>query len=195
MITDERRIACPISCIIIVALCAFLINCSKSYATRELQETTLDIARNSENIVVAKCISSESRWNEQGSLIFTYVTFQVQDTVHGEMKDENLTLRFLGGRVGDTVQYVADMPEFYESEEVMLFLGPKNRSGYQTLSSIQSGVLRVKTDSETGNRLITTPTTGIPMYKEDTNKSISSPYNNEVLLGDLIYSLKKAINN
>jgi len=195
MITNNGKAAYPIFCIIIVALGTFLINCSKSYATRELQETTWDIARRSENIVVAKCISTESKWNEQGSLIFTYITFQVQDIVQGEIKEDNLTLRFLGGRVGDTVQSVPDMPEFYENEEVMLFLGPKNRSGYQTLSSIQSGVLRIETDSETGNRLISTPTTGIQMYKENTNKSISSPYNDEVLLGDLIYSLKKAINN
>jgi hypothetical protein len=193
MILSYRKITYAIPCILIIFLGTFFINCSKSYATRELEETTLDIARSSNNIVVAKCISTESRWNEQGSLIFTYVTFQLQDTVKGDSTEENLALRFLGGRVGDTVQSVPDMPEFSENEEVMLFLGPKNKSGYQTLSSIQNGVLRIQTDLDTGNKLITTPTTGIQIYKRNTDKSISSPYSDGVLLEDFNYSLKKAI--
>jgi hypothetical protein len=193
MILTDRRITHTISYMLIICLGILFINCSKSYATRELEETTLDIARRSENIVVARCVSTESKWNEQGSLIFTYVTFQVHDTVQGENTEDNLTLRFLGGRVGDTVQTVPDMPQFSENEEVMLFLGPKNRSGYQTLSSIQNGVLRIKTDSETGKKLITTPTTGFQIYKTNTDEPMSTPYGNGVLLEDFSYSLKKAI--
>ena len=193
MIPNHGKKRYAISFVLIISLGTFFINCSKSYATRELEETSLDIARSSDNIVVAKCISAESKWNEQGSLIYTYVTFQVQDDVKGETKEGNLTLRLLGGRVGDTVQTVPDMPQFSENEEVMLFLGPKNRSGYQTLSSIQKGVLRIKTDSETGKKLITTPTTGIQIYKRNTDKSISSPDENGVLLEDFNYSLQKAI--
>lgn len=193
MILTDRKITHTISFILIICLGIFFINCSKSYATRELEENTLDIARRSENIVVARCVSTESKWNEQGSLIFTYVTFQVQDTVQGENTEDNLTLRFLGGRVGDTVQTVPDMPQFSENEEVMLFLGPKNRSGYQTLSSIQNGVLRIRIDPETGNQLITTPTTGFQIYKRNTDEPMSKPYGNGVLLEDFNYSLKKAI--
>jgi hypothetical protein len=193
MILGDRKINYAIPSMLIIFLGTFFINCSKSYATRELQETTFEIARRSEKIVVARCVSTESKWNEQGSLIFTYITFQVQDAVQGENTEDNLTLRFLGGRVGDTVQSVPDMPEFSENEEVMLFLGPRNKSGYQTLSSIQNGVLRIRTDSETGNKLITTPTTGIQIYKTNTGKSISPAYSNGVLLDDFIYSLTKAI--
>jgi hypothetical protein len=193
MIHNDGKLTYTVSLILIISLGTFFINCSKSYATRELQETTFDIATRSENIVVARCLSTESKWNKQGSLIFTYVTFQVQDTVQGENTEDNLTLRFLGGRVGDTVQSVPDMPEFSENEEVMLFLGPKNRSGYQTLSSIQNGVLRIRTDSATGKKLITTPTTGIQIYKINTDKSMASPDENGVLLEDFNYSLKKAI--
>ena len=193
MNVGTRTINYTITCILIMFLGTLFINCSKSYATRELQETTLDVAKKSDNIVVARCISEESRWNEQGSLIFTYVTFQVQDTVQGENKQDKLTLRFLGGRVGETVQTVPDVPEFSENEEVMLFLGPKNKSGYQTLSSVQNGVLRIKADSETGKKLITSPTTGIQLYKINTGEPMSKPNNNGVLLEDFNYSLKKAL--
>jgi hypothetical protein len=193
MILSDRKTTCTILVLLLTSLGVFFINCSKSYATRELRETTLDIARSSDSIVVAKCISAESKWNEQGSLIYTYITFQVQDNVKGETSRENLTLRFLGGRVGDTVQSVPDMPQFSENEEVLLFLGPKNRSGYHTLSSIENGVLRIKTDPETGKRLITSPTTGIQLYKRNTDEPMSRPYSNGVSLEDFNYSLKKAI--
>jgi hypothetical protein len=193
MILSDRKLTYTIFFVLVISLGTFFINCSKSYATRELEESTLDIARSSDNIVVAKCIAAESKWNEQGSLIYTYITFQVQDNVKGETNEENLTLRFLGGRVGDTVQSVPDMPQFSENEEVLLFLGPKNRSGYQTLSSIQNGVLRIKTDSESGKRLIITPTTGIQLYKRNTDEAMSTPYSNGVLLEDFNYSLKKVI--
>ncbi len=193
MVLCERKRNYAVICTLIIFLGTLFINCSKSYATRELRETTLDVANRSENIVVAKCVSNESRWNEQGSLIFTYVTFQVHDTVQGENTEDKLTLRFLGGRVGDTVQTVPDMPQFADNEEVMLFLGPKNRSGYRTLSSIENGVLRIKTDSETGKKLITSPTTGIRLYDLNTGKPMSTTYNNGVLLEDFNYSLKKAI--
>lgn len=193
MILSDRKITYAIFVLLLTSLGIFFINCSKSYATRELRETTLDIARSSESIVVAQCISAESKWNEQGSLIYTYVTFQVQDNVKGEASKENLTLRFLGGRVGDTVQTVPDMPQFSENEEVLLFLGPKNRSGYQTLSSIENGVVRIKTDPETGKRLITTPTPGIQLYKSNTEQRMSTPYSNGVSLEDFNYSLRKAI--
>jgi hypothetical protein len=192
MILNDRKIAYAISIMSMIFLGIFFINCSKSYATRELQETTLDIAKRSENIVVAKCISSESKWNEQGSLIYTYITFQVEDNVEGE-STENLTLRFLGGRVGDTVQTVPDMPQFSENEEVLLFLGPENKSGYHTLSSIENGVLRIRTDSGTGDKIIITPTTGLQIYKTNTDKPIPSPHSNGVLLEDFSYSLTRAI--
>lgn len=193
MTLNDRKITYAISIVAMIFLGTFFIKCSKSYATRELQQTTLDIARNSENIVVAKCISSESRWNEQGSFIYTYLTFKVEDNVEGKSTDESLTLRFLGGRVGDIVQTVPDMPEFSEDEEVLLFLGPKNNSGYHTLSSIENGVLRIRTDSETGEKIVITPTTGIQIYKTNADKAIPQPQRNGVSLEDFTYSLKQAI--
>lgn len=193
MIFNCRNTINPITLMLVIFIWASFINCSKSYATRELRETTLDVATRSEEIVVARCVSAESRWNEQGSLIFTYLTFQVEDAVKATNERDSLTLRIFGGRVGDIVQSVPDMPEFSENEEVMLFLGPRNESGYQTLSSIANGVLRIHDDPKTGNKLITVPTRGLQIFKKDTDESLSASDENEVLLGDLIYSLKKAM--
>lgn len=179
--------------LIVFVLGIYFLNFPKSYATRELQESNLDVAKRSEAIVVARCISSESKWNDEGTLIFTYVTFKIEDTVEGENLDELLTLRLIGGQVGDIVQTVPDLPKFNEDGEVILFLGQKNKDGYPTLSSMKNGTLQIQTDKNGGQRIVTTPTSGIEIYRENTERKINSIQADGVLLEDMIYSLRKAL--
>lgn len=171
----------------------YILNCSKTYATRELQESNLDVAKRSEAIVVARCISYESKWNDEGTLIFTYVTFKIEHTIDGESQDDFLTLRLIGGQVGDVVQTVPDLPRFNEEGEVILFLGQKNEDGYPTLASMKNGALQIQTDKNTGQRIVSTPTSGIEIYRENTERKINSQEANGVLLEDMIYSLRKAL--
>lgn len=195
MLYSNKKITNFTSTILILVLGILFIDCSKTYATREFQETTLDTAKRSENIIVARCISSESRWNNEGTLIFTYVTFQIEDTVKGEDTKEEITLRLIGGKVGDQILSALDIPKFNEDEEVILFLGPKNKAGHPTLTSTKNGVLRILTDRVTRQKKVTTPTTGFKIYKENTEKNISNLEGKRILLEDFVYSLKKAMNN
>jgi len=179
---------------VVFVLSFSFLNCSKSYATRELQESNLDVAKRSEAIVVARCISSESRWNDEGTLIFTYVTFEIQHTIKGKDPKDKLTLKLIGGQVGDVIQTVPDLPVFNEEGEVMLFLGPINKDGYPTLASMKNGALQIQTDIKTGQKIVTTPTSGLEIYRENTEREISSQEAEGVLLEDMIYSLRKALN-
>ncbi len=180
-----------LSYFIIVMVCMFSFSCSKSYATREFSNSTLEMARKSEHVVVAKCISSKSSWDEKHKFIFTYTTFSVEEVVKGETVGDDITLRIIGGQVGDTRVDVPDKPEFLQEEEVILFLGPKNPDGYPTLSSLEKGVLRLKVDEVSGEKIVTTPVTGIKILIKDTENP--APSENGVLLEDLIYSIKKSL--
>ena len=168
-------------------------NCSKSYATREVAKSTLEVAKKADQIVVAECTSSKSKRSEYGNLIFTYSTFYIQESVKGGEIGEEITLRMIGGQVDDLILSVPDMPEFRESEEVILFLGSKNRDGYPTLASLKNGVLRIETDRVTGKKYIATPVSGIELYEQNTTKVISPPFQNGLLLEDFIYSISKAL--
>lgn len=194
MLFSNKKIANFVANILIISLGVLFVNCSETYATRELRETTLDTAKRSENIVLARCISSESKWNDEGSLIFTYVTFQIEDTIKGEDAEDEITLRLIGGQVGDQILSAPDIPNINEDEEVILFLGPKNKAGYPTLTNMKNGVLRIYTDDVTGQGNVITPTTGIPIYKENSSKAISGTQDSKILLEDFIYSLKEATN-
>ncbi|MGH7790816.1 MAG: hypothetical protein ACREOB_00735, partial [Thermodesulfobacteriota bacterium] len=174
---------------LIVFACMFSFGCSKSYATREFSDSTLEIARNSEHIVVAKCISSKSNWDENQRFIFTYTTFSVEEVVKGETVGDDITLRIIGGQVGNTKVDVPDRPEFLQDEEVILFLGPKNADGYPTLSSLKKGVLRLELNEISGEKVVATPVTGIKILRKDSESP--APSESGVLLEDLVYSLKR----
>lgn len=176
---------------LIVSACMLSFGCSKSYATRELSTSTLEISRKSEHVVVAKCISSESNWDEKKQFIFTYTTFSVEEVVNGAGLEDEITLRIVGGQVGDTKVEVPGRPDFTREEVVLLFLGPKNAQGYYTISSLQSGVLRIKTDKVTGTRFVTTPITDMEILRKDTESPALTE--NGVLLEDLIYSIKESL--
>jgi hypothetical protein len=180
--------------ILVIASGILFINCSKTYATRELTETTLGTAKSSEYIVVARCVSTYSEWNEQGSLIYTYVTFQIENTVKGDDSGDELTMRLIGGQVGDRILSAPDIPTFDEAEDVVLFLGPKNKAGYPTLTNMHNGVVRIRTDEISGQRTVTTPISGMQLYKENTSRALPDNRDSKVSLEDFIYSLKKVTN-
>lgn len=177
----------------ILFVCILAFNCSKSFAMREVAKSTLEVAKRADQVVVAECTSSKSKWGEHEKLIFTYSTFLIQESVTGGEPEKEITLRIIGGQVDDLILSAPDMPGFREGEEVILFLGPKNREGYPTLASVQNGVLRIETDRVTGKKYITTPVSGIDLYKENTTKVISPSFQNGLLLEDFIYSIKKSL--
>ena len=178
---------------IIIFACLCFINCSKSQATRELPASTLDIANRAQYVVVGRIISSESKWDDQKAFIFTYTTFSTDQYIKGDGLGDEVTLRIVGGQVGDQILQVPDRPEFNEGQEVVLFLNAKNKYGFYNLSSLMNGVLRIQTDEITGKKILITPTTGIEIFKKNTTKSISQLTRDGILLEDFIHSLKQAI--
>ena len=120
---------------------------------------TAELAKTSKDIVVAKCVSSEVKKDENTGFIYTYTTFKVDESLKGKYDDE-IVLRIIGGTVGDTTIKAPDVPTFSPDEEVVLFLGPKNTMGYPVLKSINRGVYRIQSD-ESGARIITTPVVGL----------------------------------
>jgi len=193
-IIHRRTFLKNFSYFLLFIICFSSFNCTKLHATSETQTTTLDIAKKSEYIVLAQCTSSESKWNEQGTFIFTYTTFSINESIEGNSLEEEITLRYLGGQVDNIIQALPGLPEFNEGEEVILFLGSKNKYGYHNLKSIMSGVLRIQIDETSGQRFVSTKTTGIELYNKNTNKTLKTQTQERVTLQNFIFSLKKAIN-
>ena len=179
------------SLFILIIISFSFLACNKSYATRELPMETAQAAKDSIDIVVAKCISSEVKKDEKSGFIFTYTTFEVSQALKEKYGSENIVLRIVGGKSGDVSVNVPDRPVFVDGEEVVLFLGPKNSAGYPVLHSFNRGVYKVSSD-ETGNKVISTPISGLNVYKTGSDEKVAQ--GEKLTLDDFIYSINQAIN-
>lgn len=175
--------------ILLLFISMMLVNLENSYALKELNIPTPDLARTSTDIVVAKCISSEARQDSQTGLVFTYTTFSIDESLKGKYGEE-LVLRTVGGTVGDKTVSSPFLPGFELNEEVVLFLGPRNSEGYPVLQSINKGVYRVDTDVN-GTKFISTPVNGLNLINSGTNQRIIG--NDKLSLDDFIYSINQTL--
>ena len=129
----------------------------ESHSLKEFSTEILDIAKNSSDIVVAKCISSESRYDEKTGFVYTYTTFKVVQDINNSLGEEEIRLRVVGGQDGDIRTDVHGLKKFDVNQEMVLFLGPQNSKGYHTLSSVINGSLNVHVDESTGKKYIENP--------------------------------------
>ena len=166
-----------------------IIGCTKSHATREIRMDMAELAKTSADVVVAKCISTETKKDENTGLIFTYTTFKVDESLKGEYGDE-IVLRVIGGTVGDTTVNAPDAPRFSPDEEVVLFLGPRNTKGYPMLKSIYSGIYRIRTD-ESGAKVVTPPAGYL--HDADSNAESRVTTDNKIYLDDFIDSISQSM--
>ncbi len=84
-----------------------------------------ELTSEADSILIGKVKKMESRWNEEKTLIYTYVTISVKEhtkTLSGMAEVKEVVVRVRGGEVGDIGLKVSDTPQFREGEEVFLFL-------------------------------------------------------------------------
>lgn len=84
------------------------------YATIE------EITSNSNLIVYGKVNSIYYGWEENN--IYTYTKIEIYDVFKGAEKNRQITVKQLGGKVGDISQEVSGTPRLWDNSEVFLFL-------------------------------------------------------------------------
>lgn len=152
---------------------------------------TGEVAQSAKRIALVRCLSTKTRRVEQyGQAIFTFTTFKVLEEIVGELPD-TFTLRFMGGRVGNTILDSPLLPVFEPGEELVIHLGPDNRDGYPVLFG--QGLLEVKEDRLSGKKVVTSPISGLPLLQAENGKSYVGKAN-AIPLEDLIYSLRAYVN-
>jgi hypothetical protein len=96
---------------------------SLASATTIIPLSVEQLASKSSHVVRARSMQSWTQWNPQHTLIYTYTQFQVVKAFKGA-PEQTITVKQIGGRVGDTVQKVAGVRHFTGGEEDILFLRP-----------------------------------------------------------------------
>lgn len=123
----------------IVVLLVGLLAVPAAFAATVQKLTLQELTKKSDSIVRARVTDATSNWDANHKEIYTYYTFQILEPVKGRKGETTLTLREIGGTVGNIASVVPGMPGFSKGEEVILFLTPKDAAGYPWVMGLQQG--------------------------------------------------------
>ncbi len=98
--------------------------------------------------------------NRSRTKIYTWISVAPTEVLKGSAPGELVTVKIIGGQVGNTVAELRGTPRFRRGERVLLFLEPrKDGDGYLTIGMFM-GKFSLFEDAETGALLVSRPAPG-----------------------------------
>lgn len=111
-----------------------------------------DLTKESTAVLYGKCSKIKSEWNETKDIIYTYVTVVPEEYLKGNLGSEAV-IAVPGGKVGDIIYEVSEMPVFTEGEEVFAFVWT-NPAGKNLITGGYQGKMKIEKDGKTGKRMV-----------------------------------------
>ena len=115
-------------------------------ATTLIRESLDELVRSNRTIVVGEVADVRSYWNADGTFILTDVRVAAHDVLKGNVKDRELTLTLMGGRVGETTTLIIGNAELVPGNSYVLFLNREDLPGVKALTvrSLVQGAFDVR---------------------------------------------------
>jgi len=113
-----------------------------------------------------RCISVESRW--QDGEMWTETRFETLEVNKGLLPGV-VTVRMLGGTVGNLHSHVEGVPAFRPGEEAYLFLWGRGGEPFRVLGWSQ-GAFRIARDPRTGIERVTQDSAAAPLFDPQTRQ-------------------------
>ncbi|MCX5753172.1 MAG: hypothetical protein NTW97_05935 [Candidatus Krumholzibacteria bacterium] len=110
-----------ISRIILLASAAIVMATQSAYSLM-VKVPEAQLIKRSSGIVIGKVIGKQCYWSEDGALIFTDYTVQINKCIKGDPQVTLVKITVVGGHIGDIGLIVSDVPTFELGEEVLLYL-------------------------------------------------------------------------
>lgn len=98
----------------------------------------------SQSVVQANVVDVRSAWNDEHSMIFTYVTLDVIGRLQGSSAQQ-LVVRVPGGTVGDFTSVMEGAPEFHTGDRIVAFISHWF-DGVPMVAGYAAGLSRVNQD-------------------------------------------------
>jgi hypothetical protein len=176
----------------IFILPVFLLCTSLSIFSTTVEKFTLeDLVQKSGRIIVGKCFSTESHWNENNTLILTTSRFLVSEPLKGT-RDSFVTVITVGGTLNGITQTVSGMPEFVPEEEVLLFLEPSRNSNWKPLG-LSQGKFRILRNRVTGEAEVIHSLSGLQLYDPVTRRLSHSEKPSRAPLNQMVERIKRLV--
>ena len=96
-----------------------------------------------QTIIVGTVSDSHTYWTDDGRLILTRHTIEVDETLKG-YPSGTVDVTTVGGTIGDQTLYVSGMPAFGDGERTVLFLESTGR--YRTVVGLGQGKFSIDND-------------------------------------------------
>jgi len=119
-----------------------------SHATTVERLSLDDLVRKAQKIVIGKVSNVQTHWTDNGKLILTTYTVDVQENMKGQTS-RTLEITTVGGRLGDLILNIAGMPSFENGETAVVFV--ENAGGYSTVVGLGQGKFTVTNDEVSNN--------------------------------------------
>lgn len=159
---------------VVLALAALaLLTTSLASATTVEKMSLRDLAKKSDAIMLARVEDETARYDTNKE-IYTYVTLRVLEPVKGPKADAVITIRQLGGTVGDIASIVPGTPSFKKGEEVVVFLTKNDTAGYPWVMGLQQGKYTVTSD-EKGQKNVRNELDGLILLTPDGKTTEGGP--------------------
>jgi hypothetical protein len=115
-------------------------------ATTLIRESLDELVRSNRTIVMGEVVDVHSYWNADGTFILTDVRVAAHDMLKGNVKDREITVTIMGGRVGETTTLIIGNAELVPGNSYVLFLNEEDLPGVKALTvrSLVQGAFDVK---------------------------------------------------
>jgi len=147
------------------AALALLLLLGTVFATTIVPVSVERLTKESSHVIEARVVSSESTWNPQHTLIFTYTRIQVMKTLKGAPQ-ASLVVKQIGGSAEGYTQKVAGVRYAKPGEQSVLFLRPSaQQDGTYEITGLMQGHFAVQKSAK-GETLVSNGVPGVSAYQQ-----------------------------
>jgi hypothetical protein len=104
-------------------------------------------------VAVGEVDRVEASWNGARTKIYTRVTLRPTEVLKGERDPGMLTIKMIGGQVGEDVAHLPGTPAFAAGERVLVFLEPRDDGDGYLIVGLFQGLFRLRPDGS-GDELL-----------------------------------------
>jgi hypothetical protein len=130
-------------------LLATLFLVKTSAATTAIMLSDEDLISSSRVILLGDVVSTKAQWDLNHDNINTYVKVKVSRVLKGQLQNEHIVFKQLGGALGEDATVIFGAPEYKAGQRLLLFLDTA-RDGTLRVAQLFQGKYDVVDDSRTG---------------------------------------------
>ena len=114
-----------------------------------------------ETIFHGVCEGRESHFGDSREDIYTEYVFRVTEVFKGQAEGGVIRMRQRGGVVGEQGYFIPGAAQFSPNEEVLSFLTPREKDGFQWTVGLSQGKFTIQTDRVSQKKVLTRDLKGL----------------------------------